>query len=179
MTMLSSARTHESRRSHIIADAHAGVGPELRKKREEKGTFGAVAAAFMRDFAHSHRTTGEMQRKIDVDLADWHDRQIADITRADIKEMIRLKARTAPIAANRLLSLITKIFNWALKEELIAGSPAMQIDRPGKETERERSSDGRRDQDRMGSLRQARLSVGLTVQDACSSPASVAAKSPA
>jgi integrase len=50
-----------------------------------------------------------------------------------------VKARTAPIMANRLLSLITKIFNWALKEELIESSPAMQIDRPGKETERERS----------------------------------------
>jgi integrase len=79
-----------------------------------------------------------MQRKIDVDLADWHERPIADIKRADIKELIRLKARTAPIAANRLLSLITKIFNWALKEELVEASPAMQIDRPGEETERER-----------------------------------------
>ena len=52
-----------------------------------------------------------MQRKIDVDLAEWHDRQIAEITRGDIKELIRVKARTAPIAANRLLSLIAKIFN--------------------------------------------------------------------
>jgi hypothetical protein len=33
----------------IAADAHAGVGPEVRKKREEKGTFGAVAAAFMQE----------------------------------------------------------------------------------------------------------------------------------
>jgi integrase len=47
----------------------------------------------------------------------------------------------APISANRLLSLITKIFNWALKEELIEASPAMQIDRPGKETDRERTAD--------------------------------------
>jgi integrase len=123
----------------IIADAQGGVGPELKQKREEKGTFGAVAAAFMEDFAHSHRTRDEMQRKIDVDLAEWHSIQITDIARKDIKELIRLKARTAPIAANRLLSLITKIFNWALKEELIEASPAMQIDRPGQETERERS----------------------------------------
>jgi integrase len=122
----------------IIADAHAGVGPEVRRQREAKSTFGAVATAFMQDFAHSHRTRGEMQRKVDVDLVDWRDRPIADIKRGDIKELIRLKARTAPIAANRLLSLITKIFNWALKEELIEASPAMQIDRPGKETDRER-----------------------------------------
>ena len=123
----------------IMADAQAGVGPELRKKREEKGTFGAVAAAFMQDFAKNHRTRDEMQRKIDVDLAEWHDRQITEITRKDIKELIRVKARTSPIAANRLLSLIGKIFNWAVKEELIEASPAIQIDRPGQEVERERS----------------------------------------
>ena len=93
----------------------------------------------MQDYAHSHRTRDEMQRKIDVDLADWHDRQITEITRADIKELVRVKARTSPIAANRLLSLISKIFNWAVKEELIEASPAMQIDRPGQEIERERS----------------------------------------
>ena len=123
----------------IMADAQAGVGPELREKREAAGTFGAVAAVFMQDFAHSHRTRDEMQRKIDVDLAEWHDRQITEITRKDIKELIRVKARTSPIAANRLLSLIGKIFNWAVKEELIEASPAIQIDRPGQEVERERS----------------------------------------
>ena len=123
----------------IMADAHAGIGPEVRKKREEKGTFGAVAAAFMQDYAKDHRTRREYQRKIDVDLADWHGRQIAEIRRADIKDLIRVKARTAPIAANRLLSLISKIFNWAVKEEIVESSPATQLDRPGKETERERS----------------------------------------
>ena len=53
------------------------------------------------------------------DLAEWHDRQIADITRSDIKDLLRVKARSAPISANRLKSLISKIFTWALKEEII------------------------------------------------------------
>ena len=146
-----------------MADAQAGIGPELRKKREEAGTFGAVAAVFMQDFAHSHRTRDEMQRKIDVDLAEWHDRQITEITRKDIKELIRVKARTSPIAANRLLSLIAKIFNWAVKEELIEASPAIQIDRPGQEVERERSPDSRRNQDCLGGIRSARLSLGPSI----------------
>src|SRR5262249_4719783 len=60
----------------IMIDAHGGIGPELRKKREERGTFGAVAAAFMQDYAKDHRTRREYQRKIDVELAAWHDRQI-------------------------------------------------------------------------------------------------------
>jgi integrase len=131
--------TARSKAREIIADAHGGIGPELRRRRDEKGTFGSVAAEFMRDYAHNHRTRAEKQRIINVDLGIWHDRQMAEITRADIKELVRVKARTAPIAANRTLSLITKIFNWALKEELIDTSPASRIDRPGQETERERS----------------------------------------
>ena len=122
----------------IIADAQVGVAPEVRKKREEKGTFGAVAADFMRDFAHSHRTRKEMQRKIDVELVAWHDRPIREITRSDIKERLREKARDGGIAANRLLALISKIFNWAVDEEIIEASPAMRLQRPGEEKDRER-----------------------------------------
>jgi integrase len=131
--------TARARAKQIMADAHGGIGPEVRKKRDEKGTFGAVAATFMQDYAKNHRTRDQMQRRIDGDLAEWRDLQLTDIKRHDIKELIRLKARTAPISANRLLSLITKIFNWAVKEEYIESSPATLIDRPGQEVERERS----------------------------------------
>jgi integrase len=131
--------TARKRARDIMADAQGGVGPELRKKREETGTFGAIAHAFMQDYAKNHRTRGEYQRKIDVELAEWHDVPMTEISRGMIKEIVRVKARTAPISANRLLALITTIFNWALKEELIESSPAMKIDRPGQETERERS----------------------------------------
>ena len=81
-----------------------------------------------------------MQRKIDVELRGWHDVQIADITRADIKELLRLKARGLErgIAANRLLALISKIFTWALDEEIIDASPALRLKRPAEEIERER-----------------------------------------
>ena len=127
------------RARQIISDAQGGIGPEVRQKREEKGTFGAVVADFLADYAKNHRTKDEMKRYINGDLAEWHDRQIAEITRSDIKELIRKKARTAPIAANRLLSLISRIFSWALKEEIIDASPAMRLDRPGKEVERERA----------------------------------------
>ena len=123
----------------IINDAQSGITPELKKKREAKGTFGAVAEAFMTDYASEHRTRSEMQRMISSYLKEWHDRSMVEITRGEIKELLRVKARTAPIMANRLLSLITKIFNWAVKEELIESSPAMRIDYPGQETERERS----------------------------------------
>src|SRR5262249_12821397 len=52
------------RAQQIIIDAHAGIGPELRKKREAKATFGSVAESFMTDYASKHRTRDEMQRMI-------------------------------------------------------------------------------------------------------------------
>jgi integrase len=129
-----------SQAKDIIADAQAGIGPELRKKREAKGTFGAVAESFMQDFAKNHRTRGEMQRIINVDLAEWHDRQISEISRGDIKELLRRKARTAPIQANRVKALVSKIFTWALKEEIIEASPALSLDPPGgSEKDRQRT----------------------------------------
>jgi len=124
----------------LFLDAHAGIGPELRKKREEKGTFGAVAKSFMQDYAKNHRTRDEMQRIIDRYLAEWHERQISEITRGEIKELLRVKARTAPIMANRIKALVSKIFTWALKEEIIEASPALSLDPPGgSEKDRERT----------------------------------------
>jgi integrase len=131
-----------SQAREIIADAQGGIGPEVRKKRSEKGTFGVVADAFMQDYVRKKnlRTAGEYQRKINTDLLEWHDRHITDITRGDIKELLREKARGAPTSANRLKSLISKIFAWALKEEIIEASPAMKLDPPGgDENERERN----------------------------------------
>ena len=131
----------------IIKDATKGVSPQEREAEERRkaqahsrNSFEAVAAEFMADHAKNLRTKNEMQRIINTDLLPaWGRKPIATITRADVKALIREKARTAPIAANRLLSVISKIFSWALDEEIVGASPAVRIRRPGEEVERERS----------------------------------------
>jgi integrase len=131
----------------IIKDAVNGVSPREREaeerrkaQSERRNSFAAVASEFMADHAKNLRTKDEIQRIINADLLPaWGDKPIASITRADAKALIREKARTAPIAANRLLSLISKIFAWALDEEIIQASPAMRLKRPAEEQERERS----------------------------------------
>ena len=85
------------------------------------------------------RTADELQRMLDRDLLPhWSDLPIASIKRADVKDVIREKSGVAPIAANRLTSLISKIFAWALKEDKIEASPAVGLERNA-EAERERS----------------------------------------
>lgn len=91
----------------------------------------------MADHAKNLRTRDELQRVINVDLLPvWGDKPIASIPRADVKALIREKARTAPISANRLVALVSKIFTWALDEEIIQASPAVRLKRPGEERER-------------------------------------------
>jgi integrase len=139
------AQAHQEAR-RVFREAQAGIKPKDAKKaaalaaaRTRKNTFASVAAAYMLDAAKDLRTKDAVQRKIDGDLLpEWGERMITDILRADVKDIIRRKARTSPIAANRLLALITSIFSWALDEEIIDASPAVKIRRPGTETQRER-----------------------------------------
>ena len=122
-----------SQAKQIIADAQAGIGPDERKKRDAKKSFRAVADAFMVAHGNKLRTRKEVRRKIDIDLRAWHDLQISRHQAGGyFKSSVREKAATSPIAANRLISQITKIFNWAVKESIIKSSPAVLLDRPAR-----------------------------------------------
>ena len=129
----------------MIADLQRGIDPKDAEKiaqreaaRARRNTFAAVAEDFMKERAKHLRSKDEYQRKLNVDiLPEWGDLPIAEIERADVKALIQKKAAASPIAANRLLTLVKTIFNYAVDEELIAASPAVRI-RPEPEVERER-----------------------------------------
>ncbi|MBE3072626.1 MAG: tyrosine-type recombinase/integrase, partial [Acidobacteria bacterium] len=48
------------------------------------------------------------------------------------------KAQTAPTMANRLLALISRMFNFALERDWVTTNPAQRITKPGAETSRDR-----------------------------------------
>ncbi len=131
----------------LRADARQGIDPKEREaekrraaQRQRQNTFAVIARDFIEDHAKKSapRSWGEMNRKINKDLLpQWGDRPIRSITRQDVKELIRKKARKAPVSANRLLSLVKSIFYWAIDEEVLDASPAVRI-KPEKETERDR-----------------------------------------
>jgi integrase len=128
------------RAEDILKNAQAGLDPTAATRVALRNPFAAVAADFMADHAKDLRTRDEMQRKIDKELLPlWGDRPISSITRGEIKALLREKARSGPIAANRLLALISKIFTWAVDEEILDSSPAMRLPRQGVEQERERA----------------------------------------
>ena len=129
----------------IMRDAAKGIDPKERDararqeaERARRRTFGAVAEEFMEDHAKHLRTRDELQRMLNRNLLPtWASMPISHITRSDVRELIREKTHTSPIAANRVLALVRKIFNWALDEDIITASPAVRL-KAHPENERER-----------------------------------------
>jgi integrase len=69
-------------------------------------------------------------------LGRWPDRNISEITRANVRTM--LGDIEKPIAANRVHSIVRKLFNWCVENDLIISSPVASIKPPYPETSRDR-----------------------------------------
>ena len=69
----------------------------------------------------------------------WAARDVGKITRRDIIEVLdEAVDRGAPIAANRTLAAIRKLFNWAVGRDVIAVSPCAGLKAPSPEQSRDR-----------------------------------------
>jgi integrase len=81
-------------------------------------------------------------------------RELAAITRRDIIEMLdeiaekgttrttpggKRHADGGPVAANRVLSAVRALFNWAIRRGLVDANPCALVEPPGEETSRERT----------------------------------------
>lgn len=110
--------------------------------RPQEGTFGWVAEKYLADKLEGGgadlRTRPELERKLKVDLADWLRRPIEEIKGREIRELVRGKAQTSPVSANRLLSFVKRVFRWASSQDYVDADPAVAISKPGKESVRER-----------------------------------------
>ena len=69
----------------------------------------------------------------------WKDRPIRDVSRRDITALVEgIAARGAPVTANRVIALLSRMFRFALDEDLISASPAVRIPRLTNEQARRR-----------------------------------------
>lgn len=65
-------------------------------------------------------------------------RDPSSISRSDLRQEVKRRAKSAPISANRQLAYTKAFFNWCLTEEIIDENPAMHIRSPSPERERDR-----------------------------------------
>jgi integrase len=73
-------------------------------------------------------------------LARWRGRDLRGIKRRDVIELLDgIVDEGKPVAANRTLAAVRKLFNWALQRGIIDASPVALVEMPGVERKRERT----------------------------------------
>jgi integrase len=72
-------------------------------------------------------------------LPRWKGRAACDITRADVRDLLWEVARSrGGVTANRLRSLLSKLFRWAVSQDYLPANPASDLPKLTKETARAR-----------------------------------------
>lgn len=117
--------------------AAKGLDPAATKKAERRAeTFREVAGEFIERYAkREKRSWRKDQVRLDRDiLPAIGNRKAKDVQRRDVIKLLDgIVARGAPVEANRVHSLVRRIFNWAISRDLVAVNPAAGIERPGGE----------------------------------------------
>jgi integrase len=122
-----------------LRQAAEGIDPaEQQRERREGKTFGDLAASYLQFHAKDKRSLPEDTRIINNELLPtWKHIKLADLARADVLTIVREKAKTAPIMANRIAALVSTMLNCALDDELVESNVAARIPKE-EETSRDR-----------------------------------------
>ncbi len=130
------------RAREIAAKVAAGKDPH-EEKQERRG---AITLAAMVDlYAERHLATRRQGKETERYLRRYAipglgaKTKAADVKRRDVLHLVEQKATTAPIAANRLLSAIRRMFNWALRRDLVPANPCALVQPPTVEQTRDRT----------------------------------------
>lgn len=97
-------------------------------------TFEELATWYLRLNAQK-KSHSEERRIINTELLpQWRDRKATEITRADVRALLRgIADRPAPVMANRTHKLVRRVYNAAIDEEVrgITMNPAARMKPPG------------------------------------------------
>jgi integrase len=121
-----------------------GIDPAAQLAESKKIDTFKDFADFYQKKTTAKKSKGEEARIIKNELLPhWRDRKANEITRADIKTVLQTIAeRPAPVMANRVLALISRMYNLGIAEDVpgISVNPATRLPKPGGvETTRDRA----------------------------------------
>jgi integrase len=132
----------------VLADVIKGQDPqqqkvaERRKRRAGVLTFTDLARRFMRENEAwlADTTRYNWTNIIDSEIAHGSLGAMRpdEITRQDVRELIRRLAQDRPYWANRTFEVIRRVFTWAVSEDLVTATPCLGLRKPTPERPRER-----------------------------------------
>jgi len=111
-----------------------------REAQEREPTVAQLVEEYLERWAKPRKRSWEEDRRRlykDV-IPAWGKRKAREITRRDVRALLDRVMRRGPYAANRLLAVIRKMFNWAVEQDILEVSPAWQVRAPGEERAKER-----------------------------------------
>src|SRR5262245_3355198 len=123
--------------------AHGGDPVVEKRAARDVLTFGALAKEYIDIYAKPNkRSWREDERQLNASLLPkWKTRPAAEISAEDLLGLLNAKVRAgAPVAANRLRALVSRIFTFAAGQRLVAptANPVIGVKKPTKETTRDR-----------------------------------------
>lgn len=133
-----------------LADAHdeaqrvAGTllegGDPSRDREREKASpdFRTFAERYIEEYAKPRKSTWERDQEIlDRDLLPhWGEKQARAVSKADCRDRLREIAQRGPVASNRALALVRRMYNWGCEEDIVEHNPTL-----GVRAQRERARD--------------------------------------
>lgn len=126
---------------HLLSACQGGDPAAERRERRRSTRFGELAEEYLERHAKVRkRSWRDDQYMLDKDILPyWEHRSLLEIRRADVNAILdRIVDRGAPVKANRVLRLLSKIFNFGLSRGLVEWNPAHKIEPPGVERSRRR-----------------------------------------
>ena len=138
---LADARDLAKVKLHVV---QTGGDPVAEKhKTRDADTFAVLAERYLNEHARRFKkasSTREDERNIRNELLPlWGNQKAASITRKDVIALVDgIAARGAEIHANRILALISKVFNFGIDKEVVDTNPAHKVKKPSPERQRDR-----------------------------------------
>jgi integrase len=121
----------------MVAVAEGGDPHADRLALRSRGSFEQVARRYVEEHARKRNKSWQQADRLVVKylLPRWAKLDIGSIRRADVKAAIA--AIAAPILANQVLAAASAIFGWAVRQEIVAANPCLNVER-NNTTSRER-----------------------------------------
>lgn len=141
---LADARTQADELRKGVANGENPSESKRRAKREAPGrTFKALADRYIKECARrpygkrlqAKRSADQDERNLKLHvLPKWRDRDYAAIRRADVIELVEgLIAAGKETLANRIQSLVSGVFSFAVDSDLIDANPCTRLKKRGRE----------------------------------------------
>lgn len=137
---LSDARDKAGKLSGEVADGNDPARQRRDKKKDSPVTLREYCDTFKAQYMDRRLKASTLKTEVSrlnkIKSSPLAKMYLKDVSRADLRRFLMAEARDRPINANRLHSLLSKLFNEALDDELVTRNPIKGMNKIGKENTR-------------------------------------------